>query len=70
VALDQTSEDVRDALRLNPLTGLFEAYRDVFLYGDRPAAWELLYPLATVVLLLVVFVPAYRAEQRHFAKVI
>jgi hypothetical protein len=26
--------------------------------------------LATVVLLLVVFVPAYRAEQRHFAKVI
>ena len=70
VPLEQTSEGVRDALRLNPLTGLFEAYRDVFLYGERPAAWELLYPLATVVLLLIIFVPAYRSEQRHFVKVI
>jgi lipopolysaccharide transport system permease protein len=70
VPLEETSEGVRDVLRLNPLTGLFEAYRDVFLNGQRPAAWELLYPLATVVILLVVFVPAYRAEQRQFVKVI
>jgi lipopolysaccharide transport system permease protein len=70
VPLEETSEDVRDVLRLNPLTGLFEAYRDVFLNGQRPAAWELLYPLATVVVLLVVFVPIYQAEQRQFVKVI
>ena len=37
---------VDDWLKLNPLTGLFEAYRDVLLYGDSPAAWELLYPIA------------------------
>jgi lipopolysaccharide transport system permease protein len=70
VPLEETSEGVRDVLRLNPLTGLFEAYRDVFLNGEGPAAWELLYPLVGAVLLLVVFVPAYRVEQRHFVKVI
>jgi lipopolysaccharide transport system permease protein len=70
VPLSETSPGIRDVLRLNPLTGLFEAYRAVFLYGDRPAAWELLYPLAGAVVLLVLFVPAYRVEQRQFAKVV
>jgi lipopolysaccharide transport system permease protein len=70
VPLEQTSESVRGVLKLNPLTGLFEAYRDVFLYGQRPATWELLYPLIGAVLLFVVFVPIYRSEQRQFAKVV
>jgi lipopolysaccharide transport system permease protein len=70
VPLDQTRESVRDVLRLNPLTGLFEAYRDVFLYGQRPAAWELFFPLISAVLLFAVFVPIYRSEQRQFAKVV
>jgi lipopolysaccharide transport system permease protein len=70
VPLEQTSEGVRDVLRLNPLTGLFEAYRDVFLNGETPAAWELLYPLCAAVILLAVFVPVYRVEQRQFAKVV
>jgi ABC-type polysaccharide/polyol phosphate export permease len=70
VALSQTSPGIRDILRINPLTGIFEAYRDLFLYGRSPAAWELLDPLAAVVVLLAIFVPIYRAEQRQFAKVI
>lgn len=70
VPLAQTGEGVRDWLRLNPLTGLFEAYRDVFLFGETPAAWELLFPLVAALLLLVLFVPAYRVEQRQFAKVV
>jgi ABC-type polysaccharide/polyol phosphate export permease len=70
VALSQTSPGIRDVLRINPLTGIFEAYRDLFLYGRSPAAWELLDPLAAVVVLLVIFVPIYRSEQRQFAKVI
>jgi lipopolysaccharide transport system permease protein len=70
VPLEQTSEGVRNVLRLNPLTGLFEAYRDVFLNGETPAAWELLYPLCAAVILLAVFVPVYRVEQRQFAKVV
>ncbi|MBA3432475.1 MAG: hypothetical protein H0U08_00105 [Actinobacteria bacterium] len=70
VPLDQTSDAVRGVLKLNPLTGLFEAYRDVFLYGQRPAAWELFYPLVAAVVLFVIFVPIYRSEQRQFAKVV
>ena len=70
VPLEQTSEGVREVLRLNPLTGLFEAYRDVFLNGETPAAWELVYPLCAAVILLAVFVPVYRVEQRQFAKVV
>jgi ABC-type polysaccharide/polyol phosphate export permease len=70
VPLDQTSESVRGVLKVNPLTGLFEAYRDVFLYGQRPAAWELLSPLICAVVLCAVFVPIYRSEQTQFAKVV
>jgi homopolymeric O-antigen transport system permease protein len=70
VPLSDTSEDVQNLLRLNPLTGLFEAYRDVFLNGARPDAWELLYPTAAALILLAIFVPIYSSEQRHFAKVI
>jgi lipopolysaccharide transport system permease protein len=70
VPLAETSEDVRHLLRLNPLTGLFEAYRDVFMDGARPAFWELAFPFMAAVILLGVFVPLYRSEQRQFAKVV
>jgi ABC-type polysaccharide/polyol phosphate export permease len=70
VPLNETSPGIQGLLKANPMTGLFEAYRDVFMNGQAPAAWELLVPLATAVLLLIVFVPLYRVEQRQFAKVI
>jgi lipopolysaccharide transport system permease protein len=70
VPLSQTRPGIREILRWNPLTGLFEAYRDIFMFGRIPAAWELLYPLVAVIVLLAVFVPIYRSEQRQFAKVI
>ena len=57
-------------VRANPLTGLFEAMRHAVLYRSSPPAWELLYPLAVAVVLLVVFMPIYTREQRHFAKVL
>jgi lipopolysaccharide transport system permease protein len=57
-------------VRLNPLTGLFEALRHAVLYRSSPPAWELAYPLAAALLILLVFVPLYAREQRHFAKVI
>ena len=66
-ALGSTS---REILRFNPLTGMFEAYRSVFLYGHAPAAWELLYPLAIASVILLAFVPLYGSEQRQFAKVV
>ena len=70
VPLSQTGEGTRDYLRLNPLTGLFESFRAIFFYGKNPAAWELLYPLAVALLLLALFVPLYRRDQREFAKVV
>jgi lipopolysaccharide transport system permease protein len=70
VPLSEASARAREILRFNPLTGMFEAYRSVFLDGHAPAAWELLYPFAIATLILLVFVPLYRAEQTQFAKVV
>jgi ABC-type polysaccharide/polyol phosphate export permease len=70
VPLSETSPHIRSLLRLNPLTGLFEAYRGIFLTGRAPAAWELLYPILIASAMLVLFVPLYRVEQRQFAKVV
>jgi ABC-type polysaccharide/polyol phosphate export permease len=57
-------------VRLNPLTGLFEALRHAVLYRSTPPAWELLAPLAAAILILIVFVPLYIREQRSFAKIL
>ena len=57
-------------MRLNPLTGLIESLRHAVLYRSAPPAWELLYPLAVSVLILIATVPVYRREQNHFAKVV
>ena len=70
VPLSETSPHVRSLLRLNPLTGLFESYRDVFLFGHAPSAWQLLYPIAIASGVLTFFLPLYRTEQRQFAKVV
>ncbi len=70
VPLSQITGTVSDLIKLNPLTGLFEGYRDALLYGQAPAAWELLYPFGVSVALLVAFVPLFRREQRHLAKMI
>jgi ABC-type polysaccharide/polyol phosphate export permease len=69
VPLSQISGTAHDLLMINPMTGLFESYRDALLYGDAPGAFELLYPAALGVLLLVAFVPVFRSEQRQFAKI-
>lgn len=70
VPLSSTSSSAEDWLRVNPLTGIFESFRDVFLYGRSPEAWELLYPLGVAALLLLLFVPLYHRDQREFAKVV
>lgn len=70
VAIDQITGDARDLVKINPLSGLFEAYRDTLLYGQAPAAWELLIPLAWTAALAAIFVPLFRREQRHLAKVV
>jgi lipopolysaccharide transport system permease protein len=70
VALPEVSHKVHDWIVFNPLTGLFEGFRHVFLYGNAPAFWELAYPAAAGVVLTLIFLPVYRREQRHFAKLV
>jgi ABC-type polysaccharide/polyol phosphate export permease len=70
IALRDIEGTTQDVVKINPLTGLFEAYRDALLYGQAPAAWELLVPLGAAGLLAAVFVPIYHSEQRHLAKVL
>jgi len=70
VALNEIPESARFWIELNPLTGIFESYRDALLYGQAPAAWQLLYPLGFALILFAVFLPVYRREQSHIAKVI
>jgi lipopolysaccharide transport system permease protein len=69
IALDQVHGGARDLLPLNPLTGIFEAYRNVLIYGNAPAWWHILYPLGVAAVLFLAFLPIYRREQAQFAKV-
>jgi ABC-type polysaccharide/polyol phosphate export permease len=70
IALNEIPASAQGWVKLNPLTGIFEAFRDVLLYGSAPAVWELAYPLGFALAVFAIFVPVYRREQRHLAKVI
>lgn len=70
VALPEISEDIRRYIVINPLSGLFESFRHVFLYGDSPEFWQLVYPATFGLVLTLAFLPLYRREQRHFAKLV
>jgi lipopolysaccharide transport system permease protein len=69
VPLSQIHGTAHDLLLINPMTGIFETYRDALLYGSSPSAIEILYPAALGVALLALFVPVFRSEQRQFAKI-
>jgi ABC-type polysaccharide/polyol phosphate export permease len=70
IALSQITGVARQFLPLNPLTGLFELYRDALIYGHSPPAWQVLYPLAASALVLALTLPVYRHEQPSLAKLI
>jgi lipopolysaccharide transport system permease protein len=59
-----------DVLKINPLTGLFEAYRAVLQYGHAPEVWMIAYPLTFAVIVAAIFIPIYRREHPHLAKVL
>jgi lipopolysaccharide transport system permease protein len=70
VALDLVTGATRELLPLNPLTGIFETFRDALLYGQAPAAWQILVPLGAAALLFAIFLPIYRKEQAQLAKLL
>jgi ABC-type polysaccharide/polyol phosphate export permease len=70
VALDQITGTARTLMPINPLTGVFESYRDVLLYGQAPAAWELLLPLGAALLIFGIGLPVYLRDQSRLAKLV
>ena len=70
VSLSHIYGHTHDLLIFNPLTGLFEGFRDALLYGRAPHWWELVYPLAFGVLLIALVYPVWRRDAPHFAKVL
>jgi lipopolysaccharide transport system permease protein len=70
VAIEDIPSPADDWVKLNPLSGLFEAFRSVVLDGAAPAAWSLLVPLGAAALLLALAFPVFRRDQAHFAKVL
>jgi lipopolysaccharide transport system permease protein len=70
VALSEITGIARDLLPFNPLTGLFELYRDALLYGTSPPAWQVLYPLAAGAGGLALGMSLYRREQPWLAKLV
>jgi ABC-type polysaccharide/polyol phosphate export permease len=70
IPLSQIPGEAGEVVRLNPFSGLFEAYRDALQFGQAPAAWELAIPCGFALVALLLFVPLYRREQRHFAKLL
>lgn len=70
IALEEVYGYTHDVLMLNPVTGIFEGFRAILIDGQAPAWWHVLAPIGYAVVLLAIFVPVYRREQRHFAKLL
>lgn len=70
VPLSQIYGYTDDVLKANPLTGIFESYRAVLQYGEAPEVWMIVYPLAFAAVLASIFIPIYRREAPHLAKVL
>lgn len=70
VPLAATSGNVDTTLRLNPLTAIFESFRQALLFGRPPQAWQILYPVLLAAVTVAIFLPLYVREQRQFAKIV
>jgi len=70
VALSEITGRAQNLVKINPLTGVFEAYRSAILYGKAPSLWMILVPLAWAAVTMAIFIPIMRREQAHFAKTV
>ena len=70
VALEEVYGHTHDLLVFSPLAGIFETYRAVLLYGEAPELWMLAVPLGYAAITLAIFLPIFRREERHFAKLL
>jgi ABC-type polysaccharide/polyol phosphate export permease len=68
LAVDRFSGDLAQVVEANPLTGIFDSFRAIFLEGKAPDATDILYPAAVGILLLAIAGVVYARTQRHFPK--
>lgn len=62
------NERVGELLLLNPLSGVFEAFRAVVVYGRAPALGDVLYPFVVGAVALIAGVVLYSSRQSEFPK--
>jgi lipopolysaccharide transport system permease protein len=65
---DAPSRALEMVLRANPLSGVFESFRAIFLRAEAPQVTDLLYPLAIAIVVMIIGLPLYRQAQVSFAK--
>jgi homopolymeric O-antigen transport system permease protein len=70
VAIGEIGGHAETLVKLNPLTGLFEAYRSALLENHPAQAWQFGYPLAWAAVFFAAALPLYVREERQFAKVV
>jgi lipopolysaccharide transport system permease protein len=64
----EMSDGLETLLRANPLTGIFESFRAIFIYGHAPHAFDLLYPMGVGLVVLAVALALYRHWAPDFVK--
>jgi ABC-type polysaccharide/polyol phosphate export permease len=62
------NERVGELLLLNPLSGVFESFRAVIVYGRAPGLGDMLYPFAVGTVLFVAGIALYVSRMHEFPK--
>ena len=61
-------EKIRWVLYLNPLTGIIDAYRDIFMYHQMPGLMSILYLVVVAVIIFFVGLAIFRKLEKGFAE--
>ncbi len=61
-------EKIRWVLYLNPLTGIIDAYRDIFMYHQMPGLMPILYLVVVAVIIFFVGLAIFRKLEKGFAE--
>ena len=65
---EQVPENLRFILKLNPMSHIINAYRDIFYYGQSPDHLKLLFVFGISVMLLIIGYFVFDKLQRGFAE--
>lgn len=57
-----------NVLKANPLSGVFDSFRAIFLEAERPSLWDVLYPAAFGIVLLLLGLSLFRWRRSELPK--